>query len=72
LKLNNVLQGDMTLRLKVGSTGKVVNTQVAGSIRDQAVFACVRTLAQMWTFPVPTGGDCAVVQVPFKFSPKNP
>jgi hypothetical protein len=72
LKVNNVLQGDLTLRLKVGATGKVVATSVSGSIRDQEVFSCVRALAQTWTFPVPTGGACAVVQVPFQFSPKNP
>lgn len=72
LKVNNVLQGDLKLRLKVGSGGKVVNTAVAGSIKDPEVFACVRSLAQSWTFPVPTGGNCAVVQVPFQFSPKNP
>jgi hypothetical protein len=72
LKVNNVLQGDLRLRLKVANSGKVVATQVAGSIRDQTVFSCVRSLAQTWTFPVPTGGGCAVVDVPFQFSPKNP
>ena len=72
LKNNNTLQGDLTLRLKVGPAGKVVATTVSGSIRDQEVFSCVRSLAQTWTFPVPTGGSCAVVQVPFQFSPKNP
>jgi hypothetical protein len=72
LKVNNVLAGDLRLRMKVANTGKVVATQVGGSIRDQTVFACVRSLAQTWTFPVPTGGGCAVVDVPFQFSPKNP
>jgi hypothetical protein len=72
LKVNNVLAGDLRLRLKVANSGKVVATAVAGSIRDQTVFACVRQLAQTWTFPVPTGGGCAVVDVPFQFSPKNP
>jgi hypothetical protein len=72
LKNNNVLQGDLTLRLKVGASGKVVATAVSGSIRDPEVFSCVRSLAQTWTFPVPSGGACAVVQVPFQFSPKTP
>jgi len=72
LKVNNVLQGDLTLRVKVGSTGRVVASSVSGSIRDPQVWSCVRSLAQTWTFPVPTGGACAVVQVPFQFSPKNP
>jgi hypothetical protein len=70
LKVNNVLQGDLTLRVKVNAAGKVVATSVGGSIRDQEVFSCVRNLAQTWTFPVPSGGACAVVQVPFQFSPK--
>lgn len=70
LKVNNVLQGDIQLRVKVGSSGKVLATAISGSLSDEAVFACVRTLAQGWTFPVPTGGNCAVVQVPFHFSPK--
>jgi len=70
LKVNNVLQGNMTLKLKVSSSGKVAATQVTGSLRDQAVFSCVRTLAETWTFPVPSGGSCAVVEAPFQFSPK--
>ena len=70
LKVNNVLQGNMTLKLKVGGAGKVAAAQVTGSLRDPEVFACVRKLAQTWTFPVPTGGSCAVVEAPFQFSPK--
>jgi hypothetical protein len=70
LKVNNILQGDLRLKLKVGSSGKVVASTVAGSLRDEQVFSCVRSLAQSWTFPVPQGGNCAVVQVPFHFSPK--
>jgi hypothetical protein len=72
LKINNVLQGDLKLRLKVGAGGKVVATAVNGSLHDEQVFACVRNLAASWTFTVPSGGACAVVQVPFQFSPKAP
>jgi hypothetical protein len=70
LKVNNVLQGDVKLKLKVGSNGRVVATSVGGTIHDEAVFACVRNLASTWAFSVPSGGACAVVQVPFQFSPK--
>ncbi len=70
LKVNNVLQGDMVLRIKVGANGKVVATAVGGSLHDDTVFACVRNLATTWTFPTPSGGSCAVVQVPFQFAPK--
>jgi hypothetical protein len=70
LKVNNILQGDMKLKLKIGSSGKVVATSLAGTLHDSDVFACVRNLAQLWTFAAPTGGNCAVLQVPFSFSPK--
>jgi hypothetical protein len=70
LKVNNVLQGDIQLRLKIGPSGRVVASALGGSLRDQEVFSCVRALAQSWTFAVPSGGSCAVVQVPFHFTPK--
>lgn len=71
LKVNNVLQGDLTLKLKVGSNGQTSAAAVSGSLRDNDVFGCVRSIAQRWTFPPPSGDDCAVVQVPFQFSPKS-
>jgi TonB family protein len=70
LKVNNVLQGDLKLKIKVGSNGQIAAAAVAGSLKDNEVFGCVRSLAQKWSFPPPTGGGCAVVQVPFQFSPK--
>jgi outer membrane biosynthesis protein TonB len=69
LKVNNVLQGNLNLKLKVNSSGTVVATSVGGSLGDNDVFACVRNLAKQWAFPEPAGGECAVVQVPFKFTP---
>lgn len=72
LKVNNVLQGDLKLKLKIGAAGKVVASSVSGSLQDQEVFSCVRSLSQTWSFPAPSGGSCAVVQVPFQFAPKAP
>jgi len=72
LKVNNVLQGDIRLKLKVGSSGKVVATATSGSLHDAEVLSCMRSLAQGWTFSVPTGGNCAVLQIPFRFAPKAP
>ncbi|MBN1653252.1 MAG: AgmX/PglI C-terminal domain-containing protein [Deltaproteobacteria bacterium] len=69
LKRDNVLQGSLDLKLKVNATGKIVATAVAGTLRDNDVFSCVRTLAEGWSFPEPTGGDCAVLQIPFRFTP---
>jgi outer membrane biosynthesis protein TonB len=71
LKVNNVLQGDLSLKIKVGSNGQIAAASVGGSLKDKEVFGCVRALAQRWSFPPPTGGNCAVVQVPFQFSPKS-
>jgi outer membrane biosynthesis protein TonB len=71
LKVNNVLQGDLKLKIKVGSNGQIAAATVGGSLKDNEVFGCVRSLAQRWSFPPPTGGTCAVVQVPFQFSPKT-
>jgi outer membrane biosynthesis protein TonB len=70
LKVNNVLQGDLKLKIKVGANGQIAAAAVAGTLKDNEVFGCVRALAQKWTFPPPIGGGCAVVQVPFQFSPK--
>jgi hypothetical protein len=69
LKRDNVLQGSLDLKLKVNATGKIVATAVAGTLRDNDVFSCVRSLAEAWSFPEPTGGDCAVLQIPFRFAP---
>ena len=71
LKSNNILQGDLSLKVKIGATGSVVASGVSGSLRDNEVFSCVRAIADKWRFPVPAGGGCAVLQVPFRFSPKG-
>jgi hypothetical protein len=70
LKTNHTLQGNMRVMVRVGSNGHVTGTRVNGSLRSPPVFACVRNLANNWQFPNPTGG-CAVVSVPFNFSPRE-
>jgi outer membrane biosynthesis protein TonB len=70
LKTNNVLQGDLKLKIRVAPNGQVSATAVSGSLKDNEVFNCVRNIAQRWSFPPPDNG-CAVVQVPFQFSPKT-
>lgn len=71
LKQNPSLEGTMSLTLRVGADGRVDGTQVGGTLRDRDVFACVRTVASHMRFPPPGGRDCAVVQVPFSFSPRR-
>ncbi|MDD9932939.1 MAG: AgmX/PglI C-terminal domain-containing protein, partial [Myxococcales bacterium] len=71
LKVNNILAGSLRLQIKVGTGGKVAATKVSGSLRDNEVFSCVRKKVQSWSFPDPVGDKCAVLDVPFSFSPKN-
>jgi outer membrane biosynthesis protein TonB len=71
LKQVNTLQGTVTLSLKVGRAGNVEAVQVGGSLRDNDVFACVRSVAQTLRFTAPVGGACAVVQQPYNLSPRN-
>lgn len=70
LKVNNILAGDLKLKIKVAASGQVGATAVTGTLRDNEVFSCVRGIAAKWTFPPPENG-CAVVQIPFQFSPKT-
>ncbi|MCS6798183.1 MAG: AgmX/PglI C-terminal domain-containing protein [Myxococcota bacterium] len=71
LKVNHRLQGNLTLRMKVNSSGNVEATSVGGSLGDPEVFACIRQLASTWRFPAPQGGNCAVVSAPFNFTPQQ-
>ncbi|MEM9191762.1 MAG: AgmX/PglI C-terminal domain-containing protein [Myxococcota bacterium] len=71
LKTNHFLTGSINLRLRIGADGSVTGTQAGGSLRDPAVFACVRQLASQWRFPAPQGGNCAVISAPFSFSPRE-
>lgn len=71
LKQNNLLQGNLQLQLRVAQSGNVDAVQVGGSLRDREVFSCVRNIAARMRFPRVTGGDCAVVSVPFAFTPRQ-
>ena len=71
LKQNHTLAGTVSLRLRVGNTGGVTGVHVGGSLRDPAVFACVRNLANSWSFPAPSGGSCAVLAQGFDFTPQD-
>ncbi len=71
LKQNPALEGNMTLSLRVGPDGNVEGTQVSGTLHDREVFACVRNAASHIRFPAPGGRDCALVQVPYTFTPRR-
>lgn len=70
LKVNNTLTGTLSLTMKVDGAGRVEATNVGGSLRDNEVFSCVRSIATGMRFPAPSGGSCAVVNAPFNFSPR--
>lgn len=71
LKANPLLQGQMQLRVHIASAGNVDGVQVAGSLHDSEVFGCVRNLANRMHFPRVAGGTCAVVAVPYTFTPRQ-
>lgn len=71
LKANPLLQGQMMLQVRVATDGHVDGVQVAGSLHDREVFTCVRNLANRMRFPHVTQGTCAVVAVPYTFTPRQ-
>lgn len=71
LKTNPTLEGTMTLAVRIAPDGRVDGTQVTGSLHNRDVFACVRGVAARMRFPAPGGRDCAMVQVPFNFTPRR-
>lgn len=71
LKANPLLQGQMQLQVRVAADGHVDGVQVGGSLHDREVFTCVRNLANRMRFPHVTGGSCAVVAVPYTFTPRQ-
>lgn len=70
LKVNNTLQGNANVTLKIGADGRVQAVRVGGSLGDNDVFACIRQVANTWRFPAPQGGSCAVVSAPFNLTPR--
>jgi hypothetical protein len=71
LKANPLLTGNMSLSVRVTANGSVEGVQVGGSLRDRDVFSCVRGVALRMRFPEVEGGSCAVVNVPYSFTPED-
>lgn len=69
LKDNNLLQGQMTVRLMIAPSGAVRNVWVSGTLRDSQVYSCVKRVARTWKFPRPEDG-CVLTDVPFTMTPK--
>lgn len=71
LKQNPVLEGHIDLEVRIGRDGRVAGSQITGSLRDSEVYSCVRGVASRMTFPSPGGNNCAVVRVPYSFTPQR-
>lgn len=71
LKQQQFLQGSLSLQMRIAQGGNVDAVQVGGSLQDREVFSCVRNVAQRMRFPRVSGGQCAVVSVPFNFTPQQ-
>jgi hypothetical protein len=71
LKQQALLQGNMQLQLRIAQAGNVDAVQVGGTLRDREVFSCVRNVASRMQFARVRGGSCAVVSVPFSFTPQQ-
>jgi hypothetical protein len=71
LRNDNMLQGALTLQVRIGNDGNVSATRLRGTLNDKEVRECVQGLAKKWSFPAPTGGNCAVFDAPYNFMPKN-
>lgn len=70
LRVNNLLQGSLRLQVRVGNDGKVTAARTSGTLKDPEVSSCIQALARKWSFPPPTGGNCAVFDAPYNFTPK--
>jgi len=71
LKQQQFLQGSVSLQLRIAQGGNVDAVQVGGSLRDREVFSCIRNVATRMRFARVSGGNCAVVAVPFSFTPQQ-
>jgi hypothetical protein len=65
------LKGTLLLELNVDGEGQVREARVKGPVKEQALLACVSESVYGWTFTPPSGGECAVVSVPFLLDPKD-
>lgn len=71
LRNNNQLQGTVKLSIRVGADGKVSHTRAGGNLREPEVLKCIQNLAKNWAFVAPRGASCAVIEMPYAFTPKN-
>ena len=57
---DKAMKGTVDLQLEVAENGKVHRVQVASTLKDPRVAACIIKAANAWTFPNHAGGDASV------------
>ncbi len=68
LAIDPLLEGRVNVKLVVGSTGSVIDTDVMSStLESGAVESCILAEVRTWTFPVPEAAGVSVATVPFNF-----
>ena len=71
LRQNPMLEGRMSIRVRVGQLGQICSARVASdTVRDPTVSSCVLQLFRGATFPPPNKG-CVDVRVPLSFVTKT-
>ena len=71
LKVNNELRGTVQVTVRIDASGRVDGVKLGGTMNDRIALMCIGRVAQKWTFPKPTGDAWAVVEVPFKLTPRR-
>ncbi|HMR75904.1 MAG TPA: AgmX/PglI C-terminal domain-containing protein [Polyangiaceae bacterium] len=71
LRQNSLLQGKITIAVRIGPAGQVCSANIASnSVGDPGVASCVLGMFRSGTFPAPKGG-CVDAAVPMNFVPKS-
>lgn len=71
LRQNEMLEGRMTVGVRIGSDGRVCSAHVvSNTLGDPTVASCVAGLMRSGSLPAPSGG-CVDVQVPMSFVPQK-
>jgi hypothetical protein len=72
LRNNPMLQGRMTVSVRVASNGSVCSAGISqDGLGSPDVSSCVKGLFSGRSFPAPTGGTCVDVNIPLSFTPRD-
>ena len=69
LRQNNLLQGRMSISMKINQSGQVCSSSVKSELGDPGVANCVLQIFKSASLPAPSKG-CVDAVVPLNFQPK--